>query len=229
MFDVQTRQQVSAIAASSLVTAAGGMIDAWVYLAHGHVFATAQTGNVVLMAVSLAKADFPQAANHLPSLAAFIAGVFISRQAGSALKRRKLNSRNIRLGVECLMLAALGFAADGLPDHAVSACVGFVAGVQITSLSHVGAWSFNTGMTTGNLRGAVSAVSKALAGSEEDWAHALLLTALCVAFAAGALVGAWLTPVLGGLTLLPVAAVVAATIAVAPLGLDPLPDWQELH
>ena len=229
MFDAQTRQKVSAIAAGSLATAAGGAIDTWVYLAHGHVFATAQTGNIVLMTVSIARADLPQAVNHLPPLAAFIAGLFISRQAGSALKRRKLNSRSIRLGIECVLLAALGLAADGLPNHVVTAWVGFIAGLQITSFSHVGAWSFNTGMTTGNLRGAVSAVSKALAGSEEEWAHVLLMTAMCVAFAAGALAGAWLTPILEGLTLLPVAALVAATIAVAPRGLDPMPDWKNLH
>ncbi len=229
MFHAQTRQKVSAIAASALLTAAGGATDAWVYLAHGHVFANAQTGNITLMTVSIARADLPQAINHLPSLAAFIAGLFISRRMGSALKQRKLNSRDIRLGIECVLLAALGLAAGGLPDHVITACVGFIAGFQITSLSHVGAWSFNTGMTTGNLRGAVSALSKALAGSEEDWAHALLMTALCLAFAAGALAGAWLTPILEGLTLLPVAVLVAAAVAVAPRGLDPLPGWKDLH
>ena len=224
-----TRQRAFALAASSLLTAAGGALDAWVYLAHGHAFANAQSGNIVLMTISLANADFAHAGNHVTSLIAFIAGLFVSQQVGRYLKQMRLNSRDIRLGVECLLLTALGLVADGLSDHTVIAYVGFIAGVQITSLSHFGAWSFNTGMTTGNLRGAVGAASKALAGSDEERAHALVLAALCAAFVAGALAGAWLTPRLKGLTLLPVTAFVAAAIAAAPRGLDPIPGWKDLQ
>ncbi len=228
MLDAHGTRRFGAIAASALVTVGGGAMDAWVYLAHGHVFANAQTGNILLMMVSFARGDSRDAASHLPSLVAFIAGLLLSRLSAGALKRAKLNSRDIRLGFECVLLVALAFVADTMPDDAVTACVGFVAGVQITSLSHIGAWSFNTGMTTGNLRGAVNALGKALAGAEEEWPHALAMAALCAAFAVGALAGAWLTPQLGGMALLPVAALVAAAIAVAPRGLDPIPDWNDL-
>ena len=223
------RERASAVISSTLITVVGGALDTWVYLAHGHVFANAQTGNVALMMIATAGGDFAQAAGHLTSLAAFVAGLFISRQAGSLLKRMQLNSRDIRLGLECVLLTALGFAAGKLSDHTVIACVGFIAGLQITSLSHIGGWSFNTGMTTGNLRGAVSALSKVLSGAQEERAHALVMGALCVAFAIGALVAAWLTPRMGNLTLLPVAALVAATLAAAPRGLDPIPDWKNLQ
>ena len=214
---------------STLITGAGGALDAWVYLAHGHVFANAQTGNVALMMIATAGGNFAQAGSHLTSLAAFVAGLFISRSTASRLKNMQLNSRDIRLGVECVLLTALGFAANTLSDPTVIASVGFIAGLQITSLSHIGAWSFNTGMTTGNLRAAVSALSKVLAGSQDERAHALVMGALCAAFAIGALMAAWLTPRLGNLTLLPVAALVAAAMAAAPRGLDPIPDWKDLQ
>ncbi len=223
------RERASAVISSTLITVTGGALDAWVYLAHGHVFANAQTGNVALMMIAAAAGDFAQAGSHLTSLAAFVTGMFISQQTGSRLKDMKLNSRDIRLGVESMLLTALGFAANTLSDHTVIACVGFIAGLQITSLSHIGRWSFNTGMTTGNLRGAVSALSKVLTGAQEERAHALVIGALCAAFAIGALVAAWLTPRLGSLTLLPVAALVAASLAAAPRGLDPIPDWKNLR
>jgi uncharacterized membrane protein YoaK (UPF0700 family) len=73
-----------------------------------------------------------------------------------------------------------------MPGRAVTACVGFIAGVHITSLSHIGSWSFNTGMTTGNLRAGVSALVKALTGSAEDWPHAGTMFVLSFAFGAGA-------------------------------------------
>jgi uncharacterized membrane protein YoaK (UPF0700 family) len=221
-------QRMSALAASGLATTAGGAMDAWVYLAHGHVLANAQSGNVVLMSIALAGEDVARAATHLPSLVAFVTGLLASRLSAPLLKRKRLNSRNVRLGVECVMLLALGLSADDMPDWTITACVGFIAGVQITSLSHIGSWSFNTGMMTGNLRAGVSALANALTGSAEEWSHAATLLLLCFAFGAGAAAGAWLTPRLGGATLLPVAVLIAAVIAAGPRGLDPIPDWSDL-
>jgi uncharacterized membrane protein YoaK (UPF0700 family) len=203
-------------------------MDAWVYLAHGHVFANTQSGNVVLMSIALTRGDVARAATHLPSLVAFVTGLLASRLSARLLRRRCLNSRNIRLGVECVMLVALGLSAPCMPDWVITACVGFIAGVQITSLSHIGSWSFNTGMTTGNFREGVSALANALTGSAEEWSHAATLLLLCFAFGAGAAAGAWLTPRFAGATMLPVAALIAAVIAAGPRALDPIPDWSDL-
>lgn len=221
-------QRFAAVMASAIATMAGGAIDAWVYLAHGNVFATAQSGNIVLMMASLAGGRSAEAATHLPSLLAFIAGVLASRLSADPLKQHGWNSRNIRLGVECAMLVALAFAADRMPNGAVTACVGFIAGVQITSLSHIGSWSFNTGMTTGNLRSGMSALAKASTGSAKEWPRAGTMLLLCFAFAGGAAFGAWLTPWFRGKTLLPVAALIAVGIAAGPRELDPIPEWSDL-
>jgi uncharacterized membrane protein YoaK (UPF0700 family) len=223
-----SEQRMSVLTASALATVAGGALDAWVYLAHGQVFANAQSGNIVLMGVALAGGDVARAAMHLPSLLAFVAGLLASRLSGQLLKRNRLNSRNTRLGLECVMLLVLAMFVHRMPDRAVVACVGFIAGVQITSLSHIGSWSLNTGMTTGNLSAGASALAKALTGSAEEWPHAGAMFVLCLAFAVGAAGGAWLTPRFGGATLLPVAALIAAAIAVGPRGLDPIPDWTNL-
>ena len=213
-----------ATAASGAMTAAGGMLDVWVYMAHGHVFATAQTGNVVLLGIALANGDAAGAWQPVPSLVAFVAGLLLSRVSGTLLKRRGLNSRTIRLGVECALLVALGAWADRLSNDVVTACVGFLAALQITTLSHIGSWSFNTGMTTGNLRGAMSALSKALFDplSPENWLHAAVLGLLCAAFAGGAIAGGCLTPRWRGWTLLAVAAAVLAAALVSASAPDPL-------
>ena len=114
-------------------------MDAWVYLAHGQVFANSQSGNLVLMAIALAGGNTARAVTHLPSLLAFIIGMLASRRSGLALKRRRLNSRNVRPAAECVMLVALWPFIHRMPDRAVTACVGLIAGVQMTSLSHIGA------------------------------------------------------------------------------------------
>jgi uncharacterized membrane protein YoaK (UPF0700 family) len=85
---------------------AGGATDAWVYFAHGHVFANAQSGNVVLMGIAFAGGDVASAATHLPSLLAFGTGALTSRLSGQLLKRGRINSRNARLAAVCVMLGA---------------------------------------------------------------------------------------------------------------------------
>ena len=215
---------VIATAASGSLTLAGGLLDAWVYMAHGQVFATAQSGNVVMFGIAIANGDTADAARHLPSMAAFVAGLLLSRVSGTLLKRRGLNSRTIRLTVECGLLIVLAGWADRLSNDAVTACVGFLAALQITTLSHIGGWSFNTGMTTGNLRSAMSALSKALFDphSSEDWLHTAVLGLLCAAFVAGAVIGGYLTPRWHGWTLLAVAGAVLAAALVSVSAPDPL-------
>lgn len=213
-----------AAAASCALTIAGGMLDAWVYMAHGNVFATAQTGNVVLFGIALANDDGAGALRQVPSIAAFVVGLLFSRVSGTLLKRRGLNSRTIRLTVECGLLVVLAAWADRLSNNIVTASVGFLAALQITALSHIGGWSFNTGMTTGNLRSAVSALSKALFDphSSEDWLHTAVLGLLCASFAVGAVTGGYLTPRWHGWTLLAVAGNVLAAALVSMFAPDPL-------
>lgn len=214
-----------AVGATCIITSAAGMMDAWVYLDHGHVFANAQSGNVVLMGIELAARHPDRALRHVPSLAAFIAGLLLSRLLGAALKRRGVNSRTVRLTGECVLLVVLATIVGRLTDDVVTAWVGFIAAVQITSLSHIGKWSFNTGMTTGNLRSAVSALARALVEEQprSDWLQAAAVGCICVAFAAGALLGGYLTPWWHGGTLYAIAALVlAGTLACITLA-DPMP------
>ena len=88
----------------------------------------------------------------------------------------------------------------------------FIAAVQITSLSHIGSASFNTGMTTGNLRGAVSAaVSSWLDPAESHGRErAALLGWMCLAFLVGAILGGFSTRRFGDDTVFVVAALVAS-------------------
>ena len=223
------RQRAAVFGLCMLATAAGGAMDAWVWIDHGRVFANAQSGNVVLMSIALAQGDGIGAATHLPSLIAFLLGMFASRFAGLRLKRAGLNSRNWRFSAECALLALLALVADRWSDTAVTAGVGLIAGLHITSFSHIGGWSLNTGMTTGNLRSFVNASVKAVTGSREDRPHAVLMASMAGCFASGAVLGALLTPRLHGLTLLVVATLVAAGLSLGLLLPDPVPDWNELN
>ena len=46
---------------TAILAIVGGFLDSYSYLMRGHVFANAQTGNIVLFGVNLQKRDFTQA------------------------------------------------------------------------------------------------------------------------------------------------------------------------
>jgi uncharacterized membrane protein YoaK (UPF0700 family) len=65
-----------------LLATTGGMLDAFVYLNHGQVFANAMTGNVALIALGR---NWLQALQHFVPICAFVAGVATSLFMGSGL------------------------------------------------------------------------------------------------------------------------------------------------
>jgi uncharacterized membrane protein YoaK (UPF0700 family) len=231
MFTHSDRPNVRlSLVAASILAAAGGSMDAWVYMDHGHVFASAQTGNVVLIGAYVAAGDFAAAARHVLSIMAFILGLISSLFAGAWLKKAGMNSRNVRLIVECVLLVALALIANRLSNGAVTACVGFIVAVQITSLSHIDDLTFSTTMTTGNLLGAFSAASAALHDrASRDLTRAIVLGCVCLAFAAGALVGGFFTLRLGDRTLFITAGMVALATLLMWQAPDPIQSSLELR
>ena len=107
----------------------------------------------------------------------------------------------------------------------MTALVGFIAAVQITTLSHIGAWSFNTGMTTGNLRGAVSAATAAWLAPTDvaKRFQAVTLGLLCASFLVGALAGGYATARWGDPALLVTAGMIVAGALIVWRAPDPLP------
>ena len=61
----------SSMRVAALPTVANGFVDAYTFLAHGGVFANAQTANVVLFGVGLARRDVVNPLAHLWPILAF--------------------------------------------------------------------------------------------------------------------------------------------------------------
>ena len=73
-----------------LLALAGGSLDCYTYLNRGQVFATAETGNLVMMGARLAQGQWAQALHYLPPILAFAAGVLATELLRTALEQRKL-------------------------------------------------------------------------------------------------------------------------------------------
>jgi uncharacterized membrane protein YoaK (UPF0700 family) len=179
----------------ALLAIAGGYLDAYTYVSRHGVFATSQTGNIVLFGIRATRGDWAQAARHLPPLAAFVCGVF----AAETLKRPSV-VRVIRwpargaLVIEILVLLAVGALSAAVPDGVVTVLIAFVASIQISMFRTLVKWPYNTTMTTGNLRTAFQAVFLAVVDrSAEAAAQARAFVTVIAAFFTGAVLGGYVT------------------------------------
>jgi len=169
----------------------GGYTDAYSYLAHGHVFANGQTGNVVFFGVFASGGDWGQAVRHLPPIAAFIAGVAIANLVGVQSQKREFRATLICQVFELTVLLLLIAAGKFLPDAWIVPIISFVAAIQNSSLNVIGAWSFNSAMTTGNLRTATGGLVLWLLNRNPDdnRGKAITLGLVCLSFLVGAVAG----------------------------------------
>jgi uncharacterized membrane protein YoaK (UPF0700 family) len=161
----------------AVLAAVGGSLDAYTYLKRGGVFATAQTGNAVLLAVGLGQRDFALAVQKLPPIGAFALGVITSE----TIKRPRVSRavhRPARFAValEMLILVAVGALPGSVPNGIV----------------------VSTAMTTGNLVSALRATYAALADRDTDKARrAADYGRVILGFFSGALAGAVLSTQFG--------------------------------
>ena len=173
-----------------LFTLVGGYSDAYAFLMHHHVFANAQTGNVVFFATFAAQGMWSDAVRHVPPILACICGVV----AGKLLKERSgkgIGETRFTLGLDIAVFMLLCFFDSQLPGHMVVAALAFVAALQITSFDVAGGWKFNSAMTTGNLKSATESLVLLWKGEarHENRGKALVAATACVAFLFGALGG----------------------------------------
>jgi uncharacterized membrane protein YoaK (UPF0700 family) len=186
-------------------------MDAYSYLAHGHVFANAQTGNFVLFSVYASQGHWWQAGRHLPPILAFSLGVAVASWLNMHAETKIWRAPLLCQAFELAILTALAAVGARLPDASVVPLISFVAALQSTSFNRVGAWSFNSAMTTGNLRDATSGWVLWSAGRETtaNRSKAIILSLICFSFVIGALCGGSYTRRNLAHALLPCVAIVA--------------------
>jgi uncharacterized membrane protein YoaK (UPF0700 family) len=199
-------------AIASLFAIVGGFLDAYSYLARGHVFANAQTGNVVLFGVRAAAGNWTSAWKTLPPILAYMCGVAVARLLKVRAQEQTLRATLICQALELLVLLVLGFFGRFVPDFCAVLLIAFSAALQNTSFSNIGPWQFNSAMTTSNLRNAVSGwVQLALGETNPKLRGQVIVgSVILLCFAAGALLGGVCTLRLPAYPLLP--AVVLAAV-----------------
>ncbi len=185
-------QAASRLGNSALLALAGGFLDGFTYLGHGHVFANAMTGNVVLLALGCVSGMFENGLRHLPPILMFLLGVTVARALQMPSIARRLRQPHLAaLLIQIGTLATLALLPQHTPDAWFTMSIAFAASVQVESFRRVHGRSFNSTFTTGNLRTfAEGAFAWLIADGGEDARRATVdFGAICLAFFIGAAVG----------------------------------------
>ena len=133
----------------SLLGIVGGFLNGYTYIYRGKVFATMQTGNIILGSIKLLEGDYLRVFRYLMPIISFCIGILL---ALLIIRKFKEKSCFKILLVEILCLFSISFIGSNQYDIYITSIISFVAGLQLESFSKINDIVFATTMCTGNLR-----------------------------------------------------------------------------
>jgi uncharacterized membrane protein YoaK (UPF0700 family) len=208
------RRATNSLPSALLLAFTGGVLDAFLYIAHGEVFAGAMTGNAVLTGIALLSHDRQNALHHLLPIVSFLVGIWLAFAVESRMKR---HAAVAGLLFEGLGLFVLSWLPGGYPDALFIVSISGLAGYQIASFRRVDSYSYNATFITANLRTVVEASHNALipAQRRESLRRLRDLGLVVILFIAGVFIGALLTSRLGNHALWAAVIPLAVVLALA--------------
>ena len=178
-----------------LLNLSGGTQDACSYFLRDHVFANAQTGNIVLLGLNIAEGHIRESLYYLLPIAAFALGIlFVEWIRARFREYSQLHWRQIVVFLEALLLLLPAFMVSGAWDTQVNILISFVCAVQVESFRKVRGQNIATTMCTGNLRTATEQIFYYLHSHDAETGRRILgYYEMVLFFILGAAAGAVLT------------------------------------
>jgi uncharacterized membrane protein YoaK (UPF0700 family) len=214
------RRRPETLAEGVLLAAVGGFLDAFTFIRFG-VFANAQSGNVVLFGVFVARAEWSTALRHLAPVAVFLVGVATVESLGRPASRARLRRPfRVALGAEIVGLAVVAALPDSSPELVITLTVSFIAAIQFATFRTLVDTAYTSLLASGNLRTMSVELHRWIVERDElSGRRAARFGLVIVGFIVGAVVGAVSTNHLGnaaaaipaGLLLVAFVAMVAET------------------
>ena len=150
-------QMSEAFCTAMFLSLSGGLQDVYTYLFRGKVFANAQTGNIVLMAVHAFAGEWGHVLHYLVPLCFFALGVFAAELMHQKLQNlQRLHWRQLVVLGEVLLLFAVGFLPQS-QNLLANAIVSFSCAMQVQAFRKVNGYAFASTMCIGDLRSGVEA------------------------------------------------------------------------
>lgn len=153
---MDTRKQISeTMTVGILLAVTGGLLDAYSYIIRGHVFANAETGNMVLMGINIAEGNYVKALYYLYPILAFALGIIVAEVIKKKYKgnnEANFHWRQIVIAMEMLIVVIVGFIPVGPMDPLANILIAFICSMQVQTFRRFHGNLYATTMCTGNLR-----------------------------------------------------------------------------
>ena len=190
---------------------AGGLMDAYSYLTRGNVFATGQTGNVVLFAINLAELNWLMVARYLAPITAFVLGIILSKHVLAQVHV----GDHFRMQRWVIMFEAIAFALIALippevPDRVVNLAISLCAAVSLQNFKTFGTTrsAYASIFCSGNIRSFAETLYDGLFRHDTHKFHcSMCYLALVGSFSVGVICGHLLIAVVGQYAALAISAV----------------------
>lgn len=182
-----------------LLAISGGYWDAYTYILRGGVFANAETGNMVLMGINIAKGDIRQAVSCFLPVLAFALGVLVIGYIRKLFKEIHITHwRNIIIGFETLLIAIVGILPKEGFNHLSTIIVSLVCAMQVAAFKKVRGCPCATTMCTGNLRSFTENIFTYMqSGDRAFLTKAMIYITVIFFFITGAVIGAVCSKLIG--------------------------------
>lgn len=147
---------------SALLAFSGGFLDAYTFNLRDHVFANAQTGNLVLLSQHIMLGEWSTALRYFLPVLTFVFGIILVEQIHYRYKMsRRLHWRQAIVALEAIILFVVGFFPFSM-NNAANMLVSFCCAMQFQAFRKIHGYTYASTMVTGNLRSATDSLSNYL-------------------------------------------------------------------
>lgn len=198
-----------------LLAVSGGAMDAHSYLNRGHVFANAQTGNLLLLGVSISDMDMRSTVHYLFPILAFVLGIALADLLLYILAERFRTGEKTVLLLETLIMLSIAYIPQDYNSLA-NALTSFACGMQLEAFREFDGSAVPTTMCIGNLRCATSFFIKYLQMRDRSFLAKSALYAIVIAvFVCGAIIEGKLIKLAGNMSILFSAAILFVCLLIS--------------
>ncbi|MCT1903671.1 YoaK family protein [Oceanobacillus sojae] len=129
-----------------------GFIDAYTFMTQDGLFASAQTGNMVVLAAKLFEGNFPEALVHISSFIGFALGAFLAQGVMERFKTYGWKKYRLYLLLQMVFLFILAVIQQNIGPSVIGFLLGLLAGYELTVFRKIKSTSINNGIMTGNTK-----------------------------------------------------------------------------
>ncbi len=167
-----------------------GFIDAYTFVTYDGLFASAQTGNMVVLGAKLLDGNISEVLIHLTSFIGFAIGAFIAQGIVERYKNHDWKKYRVYLLLQTILLLVLAVSQQSIGVSLIAFLLGLLAGYELTVFRKIKTTSINNGIMTGNTKNLMNNLYLALFYKNRQALHTFLTLLLGVSvFLLGVLSG----------------------------------------